>query len=78
MIWPVTVVPTLAPMIMPRDCLRVIMPAATRPEVITMVAVDDWINAVTRSPSRNALIDGRCSVKCSDPSGEREITKTLF
>ena len=55
MIWPVTVVPTLAPMTMPRDCLSVMMPAPTRPDVMTMVAVEDWMMAVTRTPSRNAL-----------------------
>ena len=41
MIWPVMVVPTLAPMMMPRDWWSVRMPAPTRPEVMTMVAVDD-------------------------------------
>ena len=41
MIWPVTVVPTLAPMIMPSDCRSVSTPAPTRPDVITMVAVED-------------------------------------
>ena len=56
MICPVTVVPTLAPMMMPRDCRRVMIPAPTRPEVITMVAVLDCIMAVTASPSRNALM----------------------
>ena len=41
MIWPVTVVPTFAPTIMPRDWRRVRIPALTRPAVITMVAVED-------------------------------------
>ena len=31
------------------------MPAPTRPEVMTMVAVEDWITAVIRSPRKNAL-----------------------
>ena len=55
MIWPVTVVPTLAPMMMPRDCRRVRMPTPTRPEVMTMVAVEDWITAVITSPRKKAL-----------------------
>ena len=55
MICPVTVVPTLAPMIMPRDCRSVSTPAPTRPEVMTMVAVEDWMIAVIKTPSRNAL-----------------------
>ena len=41
MIWPVTVVPTFAPMIMPSDWCRVNKPAPTRPEVMTIVAVED-------------------------------------
>ena len=41
MICPVTVVPTLAPMTMPSDWRSVMIPAPTRPEVMTMVAVDD-------------------------------------
>ena len=54
MIWPVTVVPTLAPMMTPRDWCRDKMPAATRPEVMTMVAVLDWISAVTARPRMKA------------------------
>ena len=53
MIWPVTVVPTLAPRMMPRDCLKVMRPAATRPEVITIVAVELWMTAVMSRPTRN-------------------------
>ena len=41
MIWPVTVVPTLAPMMMPRDWCRLRMPAPTSPAVMTIVAVED-------------------------------------
>ena len=55
MIWPVTVVPTFAPMMMPSDWWSVRIPAATRPEVITMVAVEDWMSAVTRMPRPSAL-----------------------
>jgi len=50
-ICPVIVVPTFAPMITPRDCRREIIPAPTSPEVITMVAVDDWIIAVIPFPA---------------------------
>ena len=31
------------------------MPAATRPEVITIVAVEDWMSAVTRIPRPRAF-----------------------
>ena len=55
MICPVTVVPTLAPMMMPRDCRREMIPAPTSPEVITIVAVEDWTTAVVTIPRRNAL-----------------------
>ena len=55
MIWPVTVVPTFAPTTMPRLWRSVMMPAPTRPEVMTIVAVEDWIRAVTPRPSRKAL-----------------------
>ena len=39
----------------PRDCLSEIMPAVTRPDVITIVAVDDWMTAVTITPKKKAL-----------------------
>ena len=55
MIWPVTVVPTFAPMMMPSDWCSDMMPAPTRPDVMTIVAVEDWITAVMTRPSRNAL-----------------------
>ena len=55
MIWPVTVVPTLAPMMMPRLWCRVSIPAPTRPAVMTMVAVELWIRAVTRTPRIKAF-----------------------
>ena len=55
MIWPVTVVPTFAPTMMPSDWRSVRMPAPTRPEVMTIVAVDDWMSAVTKMPRRKAL-----------------------
>ena len=55
MICPVTVVPTLAPMMMPRDWCKEMMPVPTSPEVRTMVAFEDWITAVTPRPKRNAF-----------------------
>ena len=55
MIWPVTVVPTLAPMMMPRLWCRVKMPAPTRPAVMTMVAVELWMRAVTSTPRMKAF-----------------------
>ena len=55
MIWPVTVVPTFAPTMIPRDWRSVRMPAPTSPEVMTIVAVEDWISAVTKMPRRKAL-----------------------
>ena len=42
-------------MMMPMDWCRVMMPAPTRPAVMTMVAVEDWMMAVTARPSRKAL-----------------------
>ena len=45
----------MAPMMMPSDWCSVRIPAPTRPAVITIVAVDDWISAVTIRPSRKAL-----------------------
>ena len=44
-------------MMRPRDWCRVRIPAPTRPEVMTMVAVEDWISAVTSSPRMKALIE---------------------
>ena len=55
MICPVTVVPTFAPTMIPKDWRNDRIPAPTRPEVMTIVAVDDWISAVTAIPSRNAF-----------------------
>ena len=52
MIWPVTVVPTFAPRMMPMDWCSVMMPAPTSPDVRTIVAVELWMTAVTQSPSR--------------------------
>ncbi|MCR5695330.1 MAG: hypothetical protein K6G89_10275 [Clostridia bacterium] len=46
----------MAPNIMPTDCLTFSTPAATRPAVMTIVAVDDCMTAVTSKPRRKALI----------------------
>ena len=51
----VTVVPMLEPIMTPTACFRVIMPELTKPTTITVVAEEDWITAVTASPSRNPL-----------------------
>ena len=46
----VTVVPMLAPMMTPMACVRFISPALTKLTTITVVALDDWMSAVTRTP----------------------------
>ena len=46
----VTVVPIFAPRTIHTACLRFKTPAVISPTVITIVAVDDWITAVTRAP----------------------------
>ena len=53
-IWAVIVVPTLAPMIIPTDCAKVINPAFTKPIVIIVVAELDWIIIVTKIPTNTA------------------------
>ena len=50
MIHAVTVVPMLAPIMTPMDWASVISPAFTKLTTITVVALDDWINAVMRIP----------------------------
>ena len=50
---PVTVVPILAPIIIPTDWRRLISPAFTKPTVITVVAEEDWIKAVTKIPTKS-------------------------
>ena len=52
----VTVVPILAPMMMPTACFRLIMPELTKPTTITVVAEEDWITPVTTAPINTALI----------------------
>ena len=51
MIQPVTLVPMIAPMMIPIACVRFIIPEFTKPTTITEVAEEDWITAVTPAPS---------------------------
>lgn len=50
MIQAVTVVPILAPMMTPIDWPNVSKPAFTKLTTITVVAEDDWIRAVIKTP----------------------------
>ena len=52
MIWPVMVVPMLAPMITPMAWVRVMRPASTKLTVMTVVALLLWISTVTHAPTR--------------------------
>ena len=52
----VTVVPMLAPMMMPTAWVSFMMPEFTNPTTMTVVAEDDWMIAVTPAPRRTALI----------------------
>ena len=52
----VTVVPMLAPMMMPTAWVSFIIPEFTKPTTITVVAEDDWITAVTPAPRSTALM----------------------
>ena len=52
----VTVVPMLAPIITPIDCLSVIIPEFTKPTTITVVADELCITEVTTSPVRKPVI----------------------
>ena len=51
-IHPVTLVPTMAPIMTPMACRTFIIPEFTKPTTITEVAEEDWITAVTPVPSR--------------------------
>ena len=61
MIQPVLVVPRLAPISTPTDCAKGRTPALTKPIVISVVALEDWIIAVTTMPEKNAMIGRRVS-----------------
>ena len=50
MIHAVSVVPMLAPMMTEMACASVSKPALTNETVITVVAVEDWTDAVTSVP----------------------------
>ena len=52
----VTVVPTLLPMMMPMAWCSSMMPLLTKPTTITVVALEDWITAVTPRPRKKPLI----------------------
>ena len=54
-IWPVIVVPILAPKITPTACWIVIIPAFTKPTTITDVALELWITVVTNIPTKTAI-----------------------
>ena len=58
----VTVVPMLAPMMMPTAWVSFIIPEFTKPTTITVVADDDWITAVTAAPKPTALSGFEVSV----------------
>ena len=51
----VTVVPMLAPMMIPTACFRLIIPELTNPTTITVVAEEDWITPVTTAPMSTAF-----------------------
>ena len=53
-ICPVTVVPMFAPKMTPIACWSEISPALTKPTVITLVADELWMSAVTPSPAKIA------------------------
>ncbi len=51
----VTVVPILAPMMTPTAWFKFMMPELTKPTTMTVVAEEDWMTAVTKTPSRRAI-----------------------
>ena len=52
---PVTVVPTLAPMMSQTAWFSVIIPALTKPTTMTVVAEEDWTAAVISAPTRTPI-----------------------
>ena len=54
--WAVTVVPIFAPIITPTACCNDIIPAFTKPIVMTVVALELCIIAVTKVPTRTPII----------------------
>ena len=62
MICAVIVVPMFAPKMIPIDWVRFRSPAFTNPITITVLALDDWMTAVTSAPARtatNRLLENR-------------------
>ncbi len=59
MIQPVLVVPRLALISTPTDCEKGSTPALTKPIVMSVVALEDWMVAVTAMPEKNAVIGRR-------------------
>ena len=64
MICAVTVVPMFAPKMMPIACVRFSSPALMNPITMTVVALDDWITAVTSVPASTATMPLRAK-NCS-------------
>lgn len=64
MICAVTVVPMFAPKMMPIDWTSDSNPALMKPITITVVALEDWITAVTRVPASTATMPFRAK-NCS-------------
>ena len=56
MICAVTVVPMFAPKMMPIACDRFSSPALMKPMTMTVVALDDWMTAVTSVPASTATM----------------------
>ena len=56
MIQPVIDVPRIAPRTIEIACRTFIMPELTKPTIMTDVAEEDWMTAVTPAPSRKPLI----------------------
>ena len=50
----VMVVPIFVPMMMPTACARFSSPALMKPITITVLALEDWITAVTPAPASSA------------------------
>lgn len=53
----VTVVPMLAPMMMPTVCSSFMIPELTKPTHMTVVAAEEWIRPVTRAADQDAFED---------------------
>ena len=70
-IWPVMVVPMLAPIMTPMAWRSFITRALTRPTTMTVAAEEDWMAAVTTAPSSTPLMTlpvSRSRIRSSRPS----------